>query len=54
MIPSVEMTPSRAAFSHSQMVGKLDILSKEDYAHWLAGHKTDNAGSPGDRPADVG
>ena len=37
---------------HSQMVGRVHVLSKEDYAEWLAGHKTDNAGSPGDRPTD--
>lgn len=37
---------------HSQMVGKVVVLTKEDYASWLEGHKTDNPGSPGDRPTD--
>jgi cytochrome c oxidase subunit II len=37
---------------HSQMVGKVHILSKEDYAAWLEGYKTDAPGSPGDRPTD--
>ncbi|QEL15370.1 cytochrome c oxidase subunit II [Limnoglobus roseus] len=37
---------------HSQMVGKVHVLSREDYQDWLAGHKTDNAGAPGDRPTD--
>ena len=37
---------------HSQMVGKVHVLAKDDYAGWLSGHKTDNPGSPGDRPTD--
>lgn len=37
---------------HSQMVGKVHVLESSDYADWLAGHKTDNPGSPGDRPTD--
>ncbi len=37
---------------HSQMVGKVHVLSKDDYAAWLEGHKTDAPGTPGDRPTD--
>ncbi len=37
---------------HSQMVGKVHVMDKDDYAAWLDGHKTDAQGTPGDRPTD--
>ncbi len=37
---------------HSQMVGRVHVMSTEDYTAWLEGHKTDKPGTPGDRPTD--
>jgi cytochrome c oxidase subunit 2 len=37
---------------HSQMVGKVHVMSAEDYEAWLEGRRTDTPGAPADRPTD--
>ncbi len=37
---------------HSQMVGRVHVLTESEYADWSEGHKTDAPGTPGDRPTD--